>query len=97
MVGVGIGTGFIPNGFIEGQETLTIKDKTFYGSRNGHYLVNTDVGIYEIDRPWWKMFDAPTGDQTYLTIDEGVTYKVKTYGFRYDAFEWYPFIYDIIE
>ena len=75
------------------EKTITIKEKYIrYRRKSSNYnVVDTDGNIYKMGNLWFK-FDFNRADD-YAMIDEGKTYKVKGYGYRFGFFDAYQTIY----
>lgn len=78
----------------EGYDVVTVKKKFIDVSDEGsHYVLVTDKGLFEVDRPLLDMFDPTRNpDLAWAKIEEGKTYKIHYYGYRIDFIYDYPIV-----
>jgi len=83
----------------EGYTTATVSrmfidySGTTKGTSGSHYVVVTDKGNFEIDRPWRDSFNpAANSDLLWAQVKEGRTYRFHHYGYRFDFMYEYPMI-----
>lgn len=79
--------------------TETVVEKKFvdFSKESGsHYLLVTDKGTFEVDRPILDTFNQSRNpDTVYGNITEGKKYILHHYGFRIDWMYEYPFVVDV--
>lgn len=64
-------------------------------SQGSHYLLVTDKGMFEVDRPFIDTFNkSRNADVIYGKIVEGKKYRLHVYGYRIDWMYDYPIVVD---
>ena len=66
-------------------------------SADSHYMVGTDVGVFEVDNSWWlHIWDA---DKKYAMLKEGNTYELTIKGNERTSmfFQSYPGITKVVK
>lgn len=98
-VGVVVLMTTVLNGFAglhwnEGFTQATIQKKMVDYSKDGsHYLLKTDKGMFEVDRPLLDSFNSDrNADIVFNSIEEGKTYTLHHYGYRIDVIYAYPIV-----
>jgi hypothetical protein len=78
----------------EGTTNVTVQKKFVdYSEKNSHYIIVTNKGVFEIDRPLLDTFNQYRNpDVVYSGITEGRTYQIHYYGFRIDWIYDYPIV-----
>lgn len=77
---------------------VTVTKKFVDNSKEGsHYILVTDKGNFEVDRPIIdRLNNSRNPDTVYGTIIEGEQYKLHHYGYRIDFLYEYPFVVDAV-
>lgn len=80
--------------FGEDYTDVTVQKKMIDVSKEGsHYLLVTDKGVFEVDRPLMDYFSKEINpDAVYSKIEEGRRYKLHHYGYRIDFEYDYPIV-----
>jgi len=83
----------------EGYTDATVQKKYIDVSKQGsHYVVVTDKGPFEVNRPLLDMLDPSRNpDVVYAKINENKTYRLHHFGFRFDITYDYPIIVGVTE
>lgn len=65
---------------------------------SSHYILATDKGLFEIDRPILDIFNQSRNpDMVYSKIAEGKKYRLRHYGYRIDWLYEYPIAVEATE
>ncbi len=78
----------------EGYTNVTVQKKFVdFSGKTSHYLIVTDNGVFEIDRPLLDTFNQSRNpDVVYSQIVEGREYRIHYYGYRIDWLYDYPIV-----
>lgn len=80
----------------EERTNVNVQKKMIDVSRKGsHYLLITDKGVFEVDRPITdRLNQSRNPDIIYSSIIEGKNYTLHHYGYRIDWLYEYPLVVD---
>lgn len=83
----------------DGYTDIIVSKKITDVSKEGsHYLLTTDKGMFEVDRPLLDTFNTTRNpDLIYSKIIEGEKYQLHHYGYRIDFIYEYPIVVDAEE
>ncbi len=78
----------------EGYTDVIVQKKYIdFSDENSHYIIVTDKGLFEIDRPVLDIFNQSRNpDYVYSSIQEGNKYRIHHYGFKIDFLYSYPLV-----
>ena len=82
-----------------GYTDVTVTKKFIdYSKDDSHYLLTTDKGMFEVNRPLFDTFNQSRNpDLVYSKISEGKQYRLYHYGYRIDFLYEYPIVVGVDE
>lgn len=86
------------NSYFEEHIEVMIVQKMFIDpSKEGsHYVLTTDKGLFEVQRPINKVLDPNANpDRVWGQLHEGKKYKITYLGWRIDFIYYYPYVFHV--
>jgi len=101
FLALGIVSAIVVSSYFEEHIETVLVTKMFIDpskDSGSHYVLTTDKGVFEVDRPLNKITDPDANpDKIWGQLHEGKFYKISYLGWRIDFAYQYPFVFHVEE